>query len=95
MTVRVLIEREIEEGKEMKVLEVLSRSRMKATKAPGYVSGETLRAVDEPNKFLVMSNWDSVQDWKAWENNPERAEFQRELAPLLVHKEKCTLFAHC
>lgn len=95
MAVRVLIEREIVPGQEVKLLEVLSRSRRKAINAAGYISGETLRALDAPNKFLVISNWNTVQDWKAWEKAPERAEIQREMAPLLLGKEKCSIFTNC
>ena len=95
MAVRVLIEREIAPGQEVRLLEILSKSRRKAINAVGYISGETLRALDAPNKFLVISNWNSVQDWKAWEMAPERADIQRELAPLLLGKEKCSIFTHC
>jgi heme-degrading monooxygenase HmoA len=72
----------------------MTQSRAKATNAKGYISGETLRALDDPNKFLVLSNWNSADDWKAWEKDPERLKLQQELAPLLIGKEKCTLYTH-
>ena len=93
MTVRVLIEREVEPGQESRLLQILTQSRATAMKAKGYISGETLRSVDSPHKFLVLSNWNSVEDWKNWEKAPERSVLQKDLAPLL-RQEKCSIFSH-
>ena len=94
MTIRVLIEREVEPGQETKLQLFLTQARTKAMKARGYISGETLRALDNPNKYLVLSNWNTVEDWKAWEKDPERAKLQQELVPMLHGREKCTIFTH-
>jgi heme-degrading monooxygenase HmoA len=94
MTVRVVIEREVEPGKEAKLRDLMMQARAKAIKAQGYISGETLRALDNPNKFLVLSNWNSAQDWKAWEKDPERDKLQKEMASLLLGREKCTVYMH-
>ena len=94
MTVRIIIEREVEPGQEAKLRQLMTLARTKAIKARGYISGETLRALDDPSKFIVLSNWNSAQDWKAWEKNPERVKLQQELEPLLIGKEKCTVYTH-
>ena len=94
MTVRVVIEREVEPGQEARLLHLMMQARAKAIKAQGYISGETLRALDNPNKFLVLSNWNSAQDWKAWEKDTERAKLQMEIASLLLGREKCTIYMH-
>lgn len=72
----------------------MTLARTKAIKAKGYISGETLRALDNPSKFVVLSNWNSAEDWKAWEKDPERAKLQEDLAPLLLSREKCTIYTH-
>jgi len=94
MTVRVIIERHVEPGQEARLGLLMMQARAKATNAKGYISGETLRALDDPSKFIVLSNWNSAQDWKAWEKNPERVKLQQELEPLLIGKEKCTVYTH-
>jgi len=94
MTIRVLIEREVEPGQEARLQQIMSMSRVKAMKSKGYISGETLRSMDNPSKFLVISNWNSLDGWKAWEKDPERAKIQQELAPLLLGKERCSVFTH-
>ena len=94
MTVRVIIQREVKPGQEASLQHLMMQARSKALKAKGYISGETLRALDNPNKFLVLSNWNSAEDWKAWESDPERAKLQMEMAPLLLGREKCTVYTH-
>lgn len=94
MSVRVVIEREVEPGQEARLRQLMTQSRSEAIKVKGYISGETLRAVDNPNKFVVLSDWNSEEDWKAWEKAPARAKLQQELAPLLMGNEKCTVYMH-
>lgn len=94
MTVRVIIEREVEPGHEAKLLALMNRARAKAIKAKGYISGETLRAFENPNKYIVLSTWNTADDWKAWETDPERIELQQELRALLMASETCTVYTH-
>ncbi len=94
MTVRVIIEREVEPGQEAGLRLLMTQARTKAVNAKGYISGETLRALDNPNKFIVLSNWNSADDWRAWEKSPERIKLRQEMEPLLMGKEKCAVYAH-
>lgn len=94
MAVRVVIEREIDQGLEMKLREALVQLRSHAIKATGYISGETLRAVDNPHKYLVLSNWNTLEDWKVWQKNPDRIKIQAELNKLLTKPETCTVYGH-
>ena len=86
MTVRVLIEREVEAAQEPMIQQLMTQLRGKAMKIKGYISGETLRALDNTHKFLVISNWNSVADWKAWEKDPDRLKVQQEMNSLLLGK---------
>ena len=94
MAVRVLIEREVEAGQEIHVHDVLMKLRAKAMQGKGYISGETLRSLEDPRKFLVISTWNSVEDWKSWESNPDRRKQQEELSRLLRHPEKTTVYVY-
>ena len=75
-------------------VQLMTQLRAKAMKVKGYISGETLRSFDNPHRFLVISNWNSVEDWKIWEKNPDRLKFQEELNTLLLGKEKTAVFTH-
>lgn len=77
MTVRVIIEREVEPGQEARLQNLMTQSRSKATKVKGYISGETLRALDHPNKFVVLSTWNSAADWRAGKRTPNEPSSSR------------------
>jgi heme-degrading monooxygenase HmoA len=94
MAVRVLIEREIELGREVELHQMLVKLRGKAMQARGYISGETLRSLDNPNKFLVISTWNSVEDWKSWDSHPDRKSCEVELNEILRYPEKATVYTY-
>lgn len=83
MAIRVLIERRIVPGNELALSDLLIKLRSKAMHAKGYISGETLRSVDDPFEYLVISTWNSLDDWKNWEADKERQEIQGEIDNLL------------
>ncbi len=95
MAVRILIERIVEEGQEVKLHELLTKLRSLALqKGKGYISGETLRCLDTPNKFLVISTWNDLKEWKAWQADPERAEIQKALNNVLRAPETVTAYSN-
>ncbi|MGD2127428.1 MAG: antibiotic biosynthesis monooxygenase [Desulfobacteraceae bacterium] len=86
MAVKIIIKRKIPKEKEAQLLPLLLELRSKATTQPGYISGETLRNVDDPEDFVVISTWQSVDVWKAWEASKGRAEIQDKIDALLGEK---------
>jgi heme-degrading monooxygenase HmoA len=94
MAIRVLIEREIEPGRELQLNQLLLQLRAKAMRARGYISGETLRSLDNPNKFLVISTWNSLADWETWDNDTERKKLQKELDDLLRYPSKTSVYIY-
>ena len=54
-----------------------------ATNQRGYISGETLKRLDAPGEFLVISTWHSSDDWKNWLQSDERKKIQGEIDALL------------
>jgi heme-degrading monooxygenase HmoA len=38
----------------------------------GYISGLTLMEPENPNKMMVISTWQTIDDWKRWQNHAER-----------------------
>ncbi len=94
MAVRVFIEREIQPGNDLKLHNLLMQLRAKAMLQKGYITGETLRDVTNDNKFLVIGTWNTVGDWTAWKENPERKKLQAELDKLLKVPEKFTVYTY-
>jgi len=92
MAVKVIIERRLKEGKEGELAQLLRQLRAKALLASGYISGQTLRSVDDPRLYLVISTWKSLEDWRNWEEDPERNELQRKIDELLEEPAKFRIF---
>ena len=77
--VKVLMERTIRGQHVGEIVRLLRQLRVKAMQQPGYISGETLHGVDDPNFYLVISSWESLRQWQDWFNNPERQKLSAEI----------------
>lgn len=77
--VKVLLERTIKGKHVSKIVRLLRQIRVLAMQQPGYISGETLHAIDDPNHYLVISTWESLDHWQAWFNNEERQKLHAEI----------------
>ncbi len=92
--VKVLLERNIR-GKQVKDIVRLMRSlRVLAMQQPGYISGETLHSVEDPNHYLVISTWESLEHWQAWLNSPERRKIQGEMDSYLESPTAYRIFTY-
>ena len=83
MTVKIIIERHTIPGNELSLSDLLMQLRAEAMKTKGYISGETLRSLHDSNKYIVISTWDTLEDWRAWEENEKRKEIQERIDALL------------
>ena len=86
MAVKIIIHRKVPKGKESQLVPLLIDLRSIATTQPGYISGETLRNVNDPQDYVVISTWQSAEAWKAWEASKGRAEIQAKIDGLLGEK---------
>jgi len=72
MVVKVLIKRKFKEGKAREVFSLLNKFRSYAMNQKGYISGETLLNHDDPQKILVISIWQDIENWMKWRENSDR-----------------------
>jgi heme-degrading monooxygenase HmoA len=89
MLAKVLIKRKFKEGKSKEVLALLNEFRAGAMNRKGYVSGHTLVAADDPQTILVISTWQSLEDWIAWKDGETRKSFE---AMMEIYQEGPTVF---
>ena len=94
MTVRVIIDRRVKNGKEAEFFGLLKELRSKAVSSEGYISGETLRAVSDRHNYVVVSTWQSGDDWKKWEKNSERAKIQAKIEKIMSRPTKTKMYVH-
>jgi heme-degrading monooxygenase HmoA len=91
--IRIIVERHCRPGKETQLENLLVELRSMATRQRGYISGETLRSMDDPSLWLVISTWTDVDMWNKWKTMVERLETARKIEPLLVAPEKASVFS--
>ncbi|MCF8106257.1 MAG: antibiotic biosynthesis monooxygenase [Desulfohalobiaceae bacterium] len=94
MTVKALIKRKVPDDKAKKMIPLFRRMRTLAMEQPGYISGETLRNVNQPDEYLVISVWNSSQDWQKWLDSKERQEIQDQIDDLLGGRTEYALYHH-
>jgi len=92
MAVKIIIKRKVPKGKETELLPLLLELRSLAIAQPGYISGETLRNAEDPEDYLVISTWNSMDDWKEWATREQRAEVQDKIDALLGEKTDYSIY---
>ena len=92
MSVKVAIRRIIPKGKEDELLPLLIQMRVLATNQPGYISGETLRNVEREEERIVISTWQSKDEWDTWFLNKQRIELQKKIDSLLDKKTRYSIY---
>lgn len=84
MAIKILIKRRIPEGiGDPRFSRLIRQLRALATVHSGYISGETLKRVDDPPGYLVISTWQNREAWDGWRTSRERAEIQEQIDALL------------
>ena len=76
MAVRVFIRRRVPETRVNGIIQLFRRLRRKALDQEGYISGETIRSLKDPEIYIVISSWQTPEDWTRWTESPERKEIQ-------------------
>ncbi|MGW8287583.1 MAG: antibiotic biosynthesis monooxygenase family protein [Desulfobulbales bacterium] len=72
MAVKILIKRSIGQEVAQVVRPLIVELRAHAMRQPGYISGETLKCIDRPGEYLVISTWQSLDEWHKWLDSQER-----------------------
>ena len=91
---KVYIKRQIKEGKDKEFFDLLKKLRTEAMHQLGYISGETLINTDNAQVIMVVSSWQSLEDWKSWKDHPARKEIDGLLEELQVKPTAYESFAH-
>src|SRR3990172_2498871 len=94
MAIRVVIDRKVKKGKETEFAKLLRELRSNAIVLKGYISGETLRALDDPQNFIVISTWQGLDDWKNWEKDPRRKKTQAKIEKMMARPTKTRVYIY-
>ena len=83
MTVKILIKRKVADQQTDELHRLLHQMRVLTMGQQGYVSGETLKRIDKEGHCLVISTWQSADDWRRWVLSGQRRELQEQIDALL------------
>ena len=76
MAVKILIKRSIDKDLVQAVNPLIIKLHALAMSQPGYISSETLKCIDHPREYIVISTWRSIEDWRRWYESQERKTLQ-------------------
>ncbi len=77
MTARVMVFATIAPGQEAAFEAAYAEATRSVKGTPGHIRDELLRPMEEPGPYVLLSEWESVEAFKAWEDAP-------------IHREKTT-----
>ena len=92
MPIQVIIKRKWQTDNPEALFPLLTELRSLAKKQPGYISGETLRSLDDPENFLIISIWETADDWKKWIQNKKRRDLQGKVDSLIGERTFYEIF---
>ncbi len=84
MAVKILIKRKFKPGSIQSASRLLINQRNGAMKQPGYISSETMHSLDDPDKIVVASMWQRIEDWEAWKNSETRTANESEFSDYII-----------
>lgn len=90
--VKVVIERHLKAGKRGEFIHLIKELRTAVIHQRGYVSGEALSSIDDASIISVLGMWQSLEDWKAWEESEPRLKLEERVEPLLIEKPTVTVY---
>ena len=94
MAVDVMIKRKITPGHQAKqMVPLLLKMRAMALNQIGYISGETLCNVENPEDCLVISRWQTVEDWYRWFHSSKRSVIEEKIESLTGEKTTYSIYA--
>jgi len=92
MPTRVMVFAAIRPGQE-EAFEAAYRTVTAAVKGtPGHIRDELLRDCDRPGRYVLLSEWESVEAFRAWEDAPIHPEMTTPMRPYWAGRVERTIF---
>jgi len=92
MAIHVVIKRKFKVSDPEKLIPLLSELRERAKFQEGYISTNTLQSADNPEDYLVISQWETVENWNNWYQSKERRNLQGNVDSLIGERTFYEIF---
>jgi len=81
MATRVMVFANVEEKDAADFQKAYLAVSERVTGTPGHVRDELLRDADDPTRYILLSEWQSEEQFRAWENLPYHLEITDPMGP--------------
>ena len=92
MPVHVVIKRKMIISHPKKLTPLLKDLSERAKLQEGYISTDTLQNIDDPGEYLVVSRWETEENWKVWFQSQERRDLQGKVDSLIGERTGYEIF---
>lgn len=92
MAVQVIIKRKLIIDKPEEIFPLLSELRSQAKQQRGYIDSTTLKNIDKPEEYMVISTWETADDWKSWFQSKERRNIQGQVDSLIGERTHYSVY---
>ncbi len=92
MAVHVVIKRKLKVSQPEKLMPLLSELNECAIVKEGYISTDTLQSLENPEDYLVISKWETEENWMAWFKSKERRDLQGKVDSLIGERTFYEIF---
>ena len=75
----MVVDVRVKPGSQEELTRAYAALRQRVQKQPGLISHQLCESIDDPERWLVISEWDSLESSTAWDRSEEHA---RLLAPM-------------
>lgn len=92
MAVHVVIKRKFQLRNPERLIPLLSELNERAKLQEGYISTDILQSIDSPEDHLVISKWETEENWKSWYQSKERRDLQGNVDSLIGERTFYEMF---
>ena len=79
MSVRLIVDVRVKDGMQEALSRAYAELVARAVDEPGLIAHQLCQSVDEPDRWLVISEWQSLEESTAWDRSEDHG---RLLAPM-------------
>jgi len=92
MAIKIVISRTVTIIQEPSVKPIFSELHLLAWKSNGYISGETLVNVSNPDNSIIISSWQTIEDWERFQAMEEVRQLHAKVEQILGTKTVQTIY---
>jgi len=92
MPVYVVIKRKFKMNQPEKLIPLMNDLSLRAKEQPGYISTVTLQSTEDLEYYIVISQWETANDWKRWFASKERRDIQGRVDSLIGERTFYEIF---